>query len=75
MQENTKINPEQFPDVEREDWDVEQVSRESSNKPSDDIVREMLRGDETEDDADERDVVGGVESADTPHGREETKKS
>ncbi len=75
MQENTKINPEQFPDVEREDWDVEQVSRESSNKPSDDLVREVLRGGETKDDADERDVVGGVESADTPHGREETKKS
>ncbi|MBA3634093.1 MAG: hypothetical protein H0W58_14975 [Acidobacteria bacterium] len=75
MQENTKIDPELFPDVERGDWDVEQVSEESSNKPSDEIVREMLRGDETKGDADERDVVGGVESADTPHGREETKEN
>lgn len=74
MQDETKINPEQFPDVERQDWDAEKVSQESSNKPSDEIVREMLRGDETKGNPDNRDVAGGVESAETPHGREETKK-
>lgn len=73
MQDETKINPEQFPDVEKQDWDAEQVAEESANKPSDEIVREMLRGDETKGNPDDRDVAGGVESADTPHGREETK--
>ncbi|MEO8071942.1 MAG: hypothetical protein ABI891_01865 [Acidobacteriota bacterium] len=75
MQDETKINPEQFPDVEKQDWDAEEVSKESANKPSDDIVREMLRGDETKGNPDNRDVAGGVESADTPHGREETKNN
>ena len=75
MQDETKINSEQFPDVERQDWDAEQVVEESANKSSDDIVREMLRGDETKGNPDNRDVAGGVESADTPHGREETKNN
>ncbi len=74
MQDETKIKPEQFPDVEKQDWDAEQISEESTNRPADEIVREMLRGDESEGNPDDRDVVGGVESADTPHGREETKK-
>lgn len=73
MQNEPKIKPEQFPDVERQNWDAERVSEESANKPSDDIVREMLRGDESKGNPDDRDVAGGVESADTPHGREETK--
>ncbi len=75
MQDETKVNPEQFPDVERQDWDAEQLSNESANKSSDDTVREMLRGDETKGNADNRDIAGGVESVDTPHGREETKKN
>ncbi len=73
MQDETKINPEQFPDVERQDWDAMKIAEESANKPSDDIVREMRRGDESKGNPDDRDVAGGVESADTPHGREETK--
>lgn len=73
MQDNPKINPEQFPDVERDDWSAENISEEAANESSDEILRKMLRGDETDGDADERDVVGGVESADTPHGSEEIK--
>ena len=34
----------------------------------------MLRSDEAKCDADERDVVGGVNSNETPQGREEAKK-
>ncbi len=75
MENESKLNPEQFPDVEKQDWDVEQLAEESTNKPSDEIVREMKRGDETKGDADDRDVVGGVDSEDTPHGREETKRN
>ena len=75
MQDNTKIDPEQFPDVQDQDWDAERLSEESTNKPSDEVVREMLRGDETKGNPDDRDVAGGVESEDTPQGREETKKN
>ena len=75
MENESKIKPEQFPDVEKQNWDAEQLAEESTNKPSDEIVREMKRGDETKGNADDRDVVGGVESEDTPHGREETKRN
>ncbi len=73
MQNNPKIESEQFPDVERDNWSVENISEEAANESSDEILRKILRGDETEGDADERDIAGGVESADTPHGSEEIK--
>ncbi len=73
MQDNPKIEPEQFPDVERDDWSAEKISEEAANESADDTVRKMLRGDETKGDADERDIAGGVESADTPQGSEEAK--
>jgi len=73
MQDNPKIEPEQFPDVERDNWSAEKISEEAANEPADDTVRKILRGDETEGDADDRDIAGGVESADTPHGSEEAK--
>ncbi len=75
MQDETKINPEQFPDVEKQGWDAEDIAKESANKSSDEIVRQMRRGDESKGSPDNRDVAGGVESADTPHGREETKNN
>lgn len=74
MQNETKNDQEKVPDVNREGWNVEEVSEESVNKPSDEITREVLRGDETEGDADERDIAGSVDSDETPHGREEAKK-
>ncbi len=74
MQNETKNDQEKVPDVNRQGWNVEEVSEESVNKPSDEITREVLRGDETKGDADDRDVVGGVDSNDTPQGREEAKK-
>lgn len=74
MQNETKNDQEKVPDVNRQGWNVEDVSEESANKPADEITREVLRGDETEGDADERDVVGGSDSNDTPQGREEAKK-
>lgn len=74
MQSETKNDQEKVPDINREGWNVEQLSEESTNKPSDEIAREMLRGDEAKGSADERDIVGGVNSNETPHGREEAKK-
>lgn len=73
MQEDSKVKAEQFPDVKREDWSAENISEESANDQSDEILRKVLRGDESKGDPDERDVAGAVESADTPHGREEIK--
>ncbi len=73
MQDIPKVEPEQFPDVERDDWSAEKISEEGANEQSDDTLRRMLRGDETIGDADERDIAGGVESADTPQGSEEVK--
>ncbi len=74
MNTETKQDQDKVPNVNREDWNVEELANESTNKPSDEIMREVLRGDETKGDADTRDVVGSVDSKDTPQGREETKK-
>jgi len=61
------------PPTKRDEWDAEQISDEASNRMSDEIQREIARGDETKGDADERDVVGSSASIDTPQGREEAK--
>lgn len=74
MQNEQKSKKEETPNVERDDWNVKDVNNESTNQPSDEILRQMLRGDESKGDADERDIVGGVESIETPQGREEAKK-
>lgn len=74
MLPNKKTQAEQFPDVNRQGWNAEQISEESANQTPDEITRQMLRGDETKGSADDRDVAGGNASIDTPQGREETKK-
>lgn len=61
--------------VEKQGWNAEKLSNEATNKESDEIVRQMKRGDETKGDADERDVAGSPEKSETPHGREETKNN
>ncbi len=73
MQDKVESKSENFPDVEKNNWEAEEISKEGANKSSDEVIREMLRGDETQGNPDDRDLVGGVKSADTPHGREETK--
>ncbi len=57
----------------REDWDVQKLADEASQKNIDEIQRETLRGDETKGDADERDIVGNVDRNETWQGREEAK--
>ena len=53
--------------------EIEDITDEASHRDADGILRQTLRGDETEGDADERDIAGATAFKDTPHGREETK--
>ncbi len=71
MQTEEKEKLENF---ERQDWNAEKVAEEATNKEDDEIMRQMLRGDETKGNPDERDVAGSVDSDETPHGSEEAKK-
>lgn len=68
-------NKEDIPDVRREGWEAEEIAEESGYHKSDEIVREMLRGDATKGDADKRDVAGSPDSEDTDYGRKQTKKN
>ena len=74
MPTETKPDKNEIPDVKREGWSVEEVTDEATNKSSDETLRQVLRGDETKGDPDDRDIVGSVNSNETPHGREEAKK-
>ena len=53
--------------------EIADITDEASHRDADGVLRQTLRGDETEGDADERDVAGAPAFQDTPHGREETK--
>lgn len=65
---------EEMPQIEQQNWSVEKLADESVNKPADETMREVLRGDESKGDADERDIAGASDSINTPQGREEAKK-
>jgi len=56
-----------------EGWQVQELGDEASQKNTDEIQRETLRGDETKGDADARDHAGSLESNETSQGREEAK--
>jgi len=67
-------NSANFPNVERDEWNAEDIAEESVNQMPDESLRQILRGDETDkDDADSNDFVGGSQSINTPQGREEAK--
>lgn len=74
MQIERQEDTEEMADVERDDWNAKEIADESVNKPADETMREVLRGDESQGDPDERDVVGNPDSIDTPQGREEAKR-
>jgi hypothetical protein len=57
----------------KEELTISEIAEESSYEGESEIKRRVLRGDETEGDADDRDVVGSVKSKDTWQGREEAK--
>ena len=75
MQNNRKEENEETSNVEREDRNIEKIADEAANKSADETLRQILRGDESRGDADERDVVGSSASIDTPQGREEAKNN
>lgn len=54
-------------------WKSDKLGEEASLKSEDEIKRELLRGNEGEGNADQRDNAGAPNREDTPHGREETK--
>ena len=67
-------NSTEFPEVERERWNAEDVAEQSVNQMPDESLRQILRGDETDKEgADEADITGGSKTIDTPQGREEAK--
>jgi hypothetical protein len=68
-----KQDEEKTPYVERENWEAEDLVEESSGESADETVRKVLRGNEKEGNADDRDVVGSVDSDETWQGREENK--
>ncbi len=72
MQDNENEDKD-IANVERDEWNAEELNEQSPYLQSDEVQRQMLRGDETKGDADERDVVGSNQSKDTPQGRRETK--
>lgn len=65
---------EEIPNVERQGWNAEEIADEASNKESDEIVRQMLRGDATKGDPDERDIAGATDFKNTSYGRKQTKR-
>jgi len=54
--------------------EIKDITDEASHRDPDGVLRQTLRGDETEGDADKRDIAGATAFEDTPHGREETKQ-
>jgi len=66
---------EKAPNVKREGWNVGKVSEEASNEEPDEMLRKTLRGNKGNNQGNEHDLVGSVDSGETPQGREESKKS
>ena len=76
MQPNRKNDTDNFPPTKRDDFDAQEISDQSVNQMSDEILRQMRRGDESaggKEKADDRDIVGGSATIDTPEGRERAK--
>lgn len=53
--------------------EIEDITDEASHRDPDGVLRQTLRGDEAQGDADNRDIAGATSFKDTAHGREETK--
>jgi hypothetical protein len=62
-----------IPEVNGEEWSVRELHQQSSNELPDETLRKTARGDEEQGNPDNRDVVGNVNSNETPQGREEAK--
>ena len=69
-----KQDEKKVPNAEREKWNAKKLVEQSANQEPDETLRKVLRGDESKGNPDNRDVVGAVDSSETPQGREESKK-
>lgn len=69
-----KQDEENIPNIERQGWNAEKIAKEAANQQPDEITRNILRGDESKGNPDERDIAGSAESGETPQGREERKQ-
>ena len=61
------------PDVNRDEWNVKELSEQSTNEMADETLRRTLRGDAEKGNPNDRDIVGAVNSNETQQGREEAK--
>lgn len=62
-----------IPEVNRDEWNVQDLHEQGTYDMSDEMLRRTLRGNEDEGDPDERDVAGVVDTNETWQGREEAK--
>jgi hypothetical protein len=65
--------PNEKKDETGETLTTNEIAEQASLKHKDEIKRQILRGDESKGDPDERDIAGAPEPNETPHGREEAK--
>lgn len=57
----------------KDGWKIKDLADEASLTDEDQIQRQILRGDESKGDPNDRDIAGAVDVDETPHGGEETK--
>jgi hypothetical protein len=65
---------ENFPNVEKDGWKISDIAEQATNESPDEILRKTLRESDSKNTADKQDIVGSIDSSETPHGREENKK-
>ncbi len=70
-----KNKNEDISELEREGWNAEKLIEESSGKESDEMIRQMLRGDESIGNPDDRDIVGSSQSIETEDDKEQADNS
>jgi hypothetical protein len=68
-----KYKDEDMPNAERDGWNVNDLAQQSTNELPDETLRKTLRGNENKGEPDDRDIVGNVDSKETPQGKEEAK--
>ncbi len=61
--------------VEREGWNAENLVEESAGVESDEIIRQLLRGDESIGDPDDRDIIGSARSINSDYTHENGNES
>ncbi|MEZ5425226.1 MAG: hypothetical protein R2747_03070 [Pyrinomonadaceae bacterium] len=68
------MEKKKIPDIKRQGWSSEKITRESANKDPGETIRQILRGDETKGDPEKRDFAGSPPTELTPQEKEEKKK-